>query len=101
MSQSSRFLRGFIYFSTRWRSDPFHQLFYLQADVFGAGVDTAVNTLRWVILVVSKFPMEQKRIFEEVEREAKGDAAVGMEHYEDMVYTRVSKTMHVIKCHSL
>ncbi len=61
--------------------------------MFGAGVDTAVNTLRWSILMMAKYPLQQRLVLEDISEALKHDGgdAVGMEHYEATVYTRVSR----------
>ena len=79
--------------SMGWKTDPLHHLFHVQADVFGAGVDTALNTLRWAILVACKYPAQQRVLREEIDDALRSDdtaKAVGMEHYDQLHYTRVS-----------
>lgn len=38
------------------------QCFYLLADLYGAGVDTTLVTLRWFLLFMAAFPDEQVRV---------------------------------------
>lgn len=38
------------------------QCFYLLADLYGAGVDTTLTTLRWFLLFMAAFPDEQVRV---------------------------------------
>ncbi|XP_031781543.1 cytochrome P450 306a1 isoform X2 [Nasonia vitripennis] len=42
------------------------QCFYLLADLYGAGVDTTLTTLRWFLLFMAAFPDEQAKIQEEI-----------------------------------
>ena len=75
-----------------WKTDRLHHVFHVQADVFGAGVDTALNTLRWAVLVACKYPDQQRLLREEIDRALRQDdaaKAVGMEHYDTLNYTRV------------
>lgn len=43
------------------------QLYHLVADLFGAGLDTTLTTLKWAILYLSSFPETQEIIREELE----------------------------------
>ncbi|XP_014480500.1 PREDICTED: cytochrome P450 306a1 isoform X2 [Dinoponera quadriceps] len=42
------------------------QFYHLLADLFGAGVDTTLTTLRWLLLFVAVHPDEQKKIQDEM-----------------------------------
>lgn len=35
------------------------QLNFLQGDIFGAGVDTSVNTIKWILVYLAKYPKDQ------------------------------------------
>ena len=37
------------------------QFYYLLADLYGAGTDTTLTTLRWFILLMAAHPVEQVR----------------------------------------
>ncbi|CAB0035987.1 unnamed protein product [Trichogramma brassicae] len=43
------------------------QMMYLLADVFGAGVDTTLATLRWFLLFMAANPLEQQQIQEHLD----------------------------------
>ncbi|XP_033220454.1 cytochrome P450 306a1 [Belonocnema kinseyi] len=46
-------------------ADP--QIFFLLADMFGAGVDTTITTLRWFLLFMAVYPNEQEEILKEMD----------------------------------
>jgi len=47
------------------------QLFNIMSDLFTAGMETTVTTLRWAVLAMIKYPHVQRKVFEEI------DAAIG------------------------
>ena len=51
------------------------QLYYLQADLFGAGIDTSLNTVMWAILFLAsaEFRDIQEKIQEEIDNECGSD----------------------------
>lgn len=51
--------------SARFFSDS--QFYHLLADVFGAGLDTTLTTLRWFFLFMAAYPSEQKKVQEELD----------------------------------
>lgn len=44
------------------------QLYHVLADMFGAGTDTALTTIKWIILYVILYPDVQTQIHEEIDR---------------------------------
>ncbi|EFX85499.1 phm, putative ecdysteroid 25-hydroxylase, ecdysone biosynthesis [Daphnia pulex] len=44
------------------------QLHHVLADMFGAGTDTALTTIKWIVLYLILYPDVQERIHEEIER---------------------------------
>ncbi|XP_072751870.1 cytochrome P450 306a1 isoform X2 [Anoplolepis gracilipes] len=42
------------------------QYYHLLADLFGAGTDTTLTTLRWFLLFMATHPVEQKKIQDEI-----------------------------------
>ncbi|XP_029052407.2 cytochrome P450 306a1 isoform X2 [Osmia bicornis bicornis] len=44
------------------------QLYHLLADLFGAGTDTTLTTLRWFLLFMAAHPIEQEKIHLEMNR---------------------------------
>ncbi|XP_031847622.1 cytochrome P450 enzyme phantom [Nomia melanderi] len=51
---------------TSYYTEP--QLYHLLADLFGAGTDTTLTTLRWFILFMAVYPEEQKKLQLEIDR---------------------------------
>jgi len=51
------------------------QLYYLQADLFGAGIDTSLNTVLWALLFLSsdQFRDIQEKIQEEIDNDCHGN----------------------------
>ncbi|KAK5645280.1 hypothetical protein RI129_006580 [Pyrocoelia pectoralis] len=45
----------------------YQQFYHLLADVFGAGLDTTLTTLRWHLLYMAAYPEIQAKIFEEID----------------------------------
>lgn len=43
------------------------QINYLLADLYGAGVDTTLTTLRWFLLFMTAYPQEQAKIHQEMD----------------------------------
>ncbi|CAK9827142.1 Cytochrome P450 306a1 [Anthophora retusa] len=48
------------------------QLYHLLADLFGAGTDTTLTTLRWFLLFMAAYPVEQEKVQAEMDRCLKG-----------------------------
>ncbi|OAD52305.1 hypothetical protein WN48_02122 [Eufriesea mexicana] len=44
------------------------QLYHLLADLFGAGTDTTLTTLRWFLLFMAAYPTEQEKVQAEMDR---------------------------------
>ncbi|CAL7950803.1 unnamed protein product [Xylocopa violacea] len=44
------------------------QLYHLLADLFGAGTDTTLTTLRWFLLFMAAYPTEQEKVQSEMDR---------------------------------
>ncbi|XP_043499324.1 cytochrome P450 306a1 [Polistes fuscatus] len=44
------------------------QYYHLLADIFGAGTDTTLTTLRWFLLFVAAYPQEQEKIRREMQQ---------------------------------
>uniref|UniRef100_A0A0A9YSL0 Cytochrome P450 306a1 n=2 Tax=Lygus hesperus TaxID=30085 RepID=A0A0A9YSL0_LYGHE len=42
------------------------QMYFLLADMFGAGVETSLTTLRWFLLFMAANPSNQEEVFEEI-----------------------------------
>ncbi|XP_066602888.1 cytochrome P450 306a1 [Prorops nasuta] len=68
-------------------TDPGHfteaQFYHLLADLFGAGTDTTLTTLRWFILFIAVHPEEQERIREEM-RQVLGNREPTLADKEDL-----------------
>ncbi|KAK2711062.1 cytochrome P450 306a1-like isoform X2 [Artemia franciscana] len=43
------------------------QIYHVLADLFGAGTDTAMTTIKWILLYMTKYPDKQERIQEELD----------------------------------
>ncbi|XP_012282355.1 cytochrome P450 306a1 [Orussus abietinus] len=43
------------------------QYLHLLADLFGAGTDTSLTTIRWILLFVAAYPQEQDKVQEEMD----------------------------------
>lgn len=64
------------------------QLNHLLADIFGAGLDTTMTTIRWTLLYVALDPRVQKQLRQEFDEILPKGHAVTMEYYESLVYLR-------------
>ncbi|XP_053995479.1 cytochrome P450 306a1 [Hylaeus anthracinus] len=53
-------------FETRHFTEP--QLYHLLADLFGAGTDTTLTTIRWFLLYMAAHPEEQEKVQLEMDR---------------------------------
>ncbi|KAI4461069.1 cytochrome p450 [Holotrichia oblita] len=65
------------------------QFFHLLADLFGAGLDTTLTTLRWYLLYMANYPHIQKRVQEEIDQVI-GSRRPCVEDLNNMPYTEAS-----------
>uniref|UniRef100_A0A6V7IAG0 Cytochrome P450 306a1 n=1 Tax=Bracon brevicornis TaxID=1563983 RepID=A0A6V7IAG0_9HYME len=65
------------------------QFYHLLADLFGAGTDTTLTTMRWFLLYMAVYPDEQENIYRDIV-EAVGEKSVTLEDRERLVYLEAS-----------
>jgi cytochrome P450 len=65
-------------------------LYHLQGDLFGAGLDTTLTNLKWILLCLAKHQDVQDKVDEEV-RSKCGDSNQGLRltDIENLPYTQV------------
>ncbi|XP_024081341.1 cytochrome P450 306a1 isoform X2 [Cimex lectularius] len=63
------------------------QMFHVLADMFGAGTDTTLSTLRWFLLFMAVNPSIQSRVREELEKALNGRQDPTLEDMENLPYT--------------
>ena len=74
--------------SSRFFSDA--QLYHLQGDIFGAGLDTTLTTIKWVVLYLCSGRGEhQERAWREIADHVRGDGGgmIGMADREELPFT--------------
>lgn len=64
------------------------QLNHLLADIFGAGLDTTMTTIRWTLLYVALDPAVQKKLKQEFKEVLPKGHAVTMEYFDSLSYLR-------------
>lgn len=64
------------------------QLNHFIADLFGAGLDTTMTTIRWTLLYVALDPVVQKKLHQEFDEVLPEGADVTMEYYDVLGYLR-------------
>lgn len=71
------------------------QLRHLLADLFGAGVDTTLTTLRWFLLYIAKYPGIQNRLRDEMKTNL--SSAPTLDDYNKLTYMRaaISETQRI------
>ncbi|XP_011311381.1 cytochrome P450 306a1 [Fopius arisanus] len=65
------------------------QFYHLLADLYGAGVDTTLTTIRWSLLFLAAHPEDQEKIHEEMV-ESLGEREVVLEDRGRLVYLEAS-----------
>ncbi|XP_015126184.1 cytochrome P450 306a1 [Diachasma alloeum] len=61
------------------------QFYHLLADLYGAGVDTTMTTVRWLLLYLAAYPEDQEKIHEEMV-ESLGEREVTLEDRGRLLY---------------
>lgn len=64
------------------------QLNHMLADIFGAGLDTTMTTIRWTLLFVSLDSHVQAKLRQEFKEVLRENVDVTMEYYESLPYLR-------------
>ena len=69
------------------------QLHHLQGDLFGAGLDTTLTNLKWILLCLAKHQDLQEQVRKEIEEKV-ADAETGarLSDLENLPFTQVSFT---------
>ncbi|GJQ71364.1 CYP306A1 [Trypoxylus dichotomus] len=62
------------------------QFLHLLADLFGAGLDTTLTTLRWYLLYMANYPQIQKKLQEEIDQIV-GSRRISIDDMNNMPYT--------------
>ncbi|XP_064082741.1 cytochrome P450 306a1-like [Macrobrachium nipponense] len=68
----------------------YKQLRHVSGDLFGAGTETTITTLRWHLLNMALFPEVQKRVQKELDEFAGGADHVPLDHSSRLPYTQAS-----------
>ncbi|XP_047470851.1 cytochrome P450 306a1-like isoform X1 [Penaeus chinensis] len=68
----------------------YKQLHHVAADLFGAGSETTITTLKWHLLNMALFPDIQTRIQRELDEQAKGRDYVTLGEGEDLPLTQAA-----------
>ncbi|KAF2359668.1 Cytochrome P450 [Trinorchestia longiramus] len=76
------------------------QLHHVAADLFGAGTETTVTSLRWLLLDLAAHQHVQDEVYEEILEFASSDGSLDLAELQSLVYTQAtlleSQRMHPV-----
>ncbi len=65
------------------------QLYHLVGDLFGAGVDTTITTIKWVLVYLATYKDSQETVFEEINALKPEENVFGFDLINKAVKTKV------------